>query len=240
MRAPNRRKRGFTLMETVVTVGIVAALAAVVYPQVVKQFDAADPTRLQNDLKSLQTAIESFTVNLSGTSPGDLDDLSNAILVTDSALAEASTLPVFTATQVSQWNGPYVDFSILEAGTTTSETYRETGYAAKIQDTFVCYSVGDTPNQHGVSAGTSATGTVNNNACPSTATGQKYVAIQITGITCSATDANYLALNELFDGASETGPTTNGRVRCKVSGSVSGGTTTVNKDVVHFLAVPLT
>ena len=40
-----RSKRGFTLVETVVTVGIVAALAAVVYPTVVKQFDAADPTR---------------------------------------------------------------------------------------------------------------------------------------------------------------------------------------------------
>lgn len=238
MRAPNRRKRGFTLMETVVTVGIVAALAAVVYPQVVRQFDTADPTRLQNDLKNLQTAIESFTVNLSGTAPGDLEDLANEILATDSALTTATTLPVFGSTQLTQWSGPYVDFSILEGGTT--ETYRETGFAAKIQDTFVCYSVGDSPNQHGVSAATSATTTANNNACPSTATGQKYVALQITGITCSASDANFLAVNELFDGAAETGQTTNGRVRCKTNGATAGGAVTVNKDVMYFLAVPLT
>src|SRR5215210_7519942 len=110
-----RMKRGFTLIETVVTVGIIAAMAAVVIPQVAKQFDAADPTRVQNDLKNLQTAIEAFSVNVR-TVPGDLDDLANQIAITvDSSLSTATTgMPVITATQAGLWNGPYVDFAILE------------------------------------------------------------------------------------------------------------------------------
>ena len=67
-------KRGFTLIETVVTVGIIATMAAVVIPQISKQFDAADPTRLQNDLKNLQSAVETFNVNVK-VMPGDIDDL---------------------------------------------------------------------------------------------------------------------------------------------------------------------
>jgi prepilin-type N-terminal cleavage/methylation domain-containing protein len=71
----SNRKRGFTLVETVVSVGIVAALAAVVYPAVVKQFDSADPTRMAEDLGSLSTAIETFGVNVRPQQPDDIEDL---------------------------------------------------------------------------------------------------------------------------------------------------------------------
>ena len=226
-----QKKRGFTLMETVVTVGIVASLAAVVYPQVVRQFDAADPTRTQNDLKNLQTAIEAFNVNLSGALPGDLDDLANLITTADSSLTTvASGIPVFTSAQVALWNGPYVDFSILEAA---AESNRPSGFGALIQDDFVCYNSLD--NTHGVSAATSATAVADDVACPGN-TGQKFLTIQITGVTCSATDAVFLAINERFDGSSETLPTTNGRVRCEASG---GGTKATDVDVLYFLAVPI-
>lgn len=225
------RRRGFTLIETVVTVGIVASLAAVVYPQVVRQFDAADPTRLQNDLKNLQTAIETFNVNLGGTLPGDLEDLTNQIEITnDSTLTTVVTgIPTFTGTQTPQWQGPYVDFALLESAT---DANRITGFNARMQDSFVCYNSVD--NQHGVSAGTSATTTVDNVGCPNTA-GQKFLAIQMTGITCVATDPTFLALNERFDGVGETTPMANGRVRCQAT----GGTKATNKDVAYFLALPI-
>jgi prepilin-type N-terminal cleavage/methylation domain-containing protein len=127
-----RMKRGFTLIETVVTVGIVAAMAAVVIPQVAKQFDAADPTRVQNDLKNIQTAIETFFVNVK-TMPGDIDDLANLIDGggnTDTSLTVAiSALPIFTSSQDELWNGPYVDQSITQSDPDDEIT---TGYGAKM------------------------------------------------------------------------------------------------------------
>src|SRR5437588_2576445 len=78
MRTGQRKsKRGFTLVETVVTVGIIGALAAVVYPTVVKQFDSADPTRAAEDLGNIRTGIEAFGINVTPHQPLYLTDLAN-------------------------------------------------------------------------------------------------------------------------------------------------------------------
>jgi prepilin-type N-terminal cleavage/methylation domain-containing protein len=224
MRTESRRKKGFTLIETVTTVGIIAVMAAVVIPQVTRQFDSADPTRLQEDLKSLQTAIETFHVNVRGTFPGDLDDLANQITNGDSTLTTGTTLPVFISTaQTNLWQGPYVDFSLVEA---PSDATRPTGYGAKLQDSFVCYNSAD--DTHGTSAGV-ATGALNDAACPANA-GQKFLTIQITGLATAVTDANFVALNDRFDGVGELNPGTSGRVRFGTVGS--------NK-VVYFLSLPM-
>ena len=224
-------KRGFTLVETVVTVGIIGALAAVVYPQVVRQFDTADPARLQNDMKNLQTAIETYHTNVRGTYPGDLEDLANQITIADSSLGTATTLSVFNGTsQTPLWTGPYVDFALVEDGL---DATRPTGFGAKIQDTFVCYNSLD--NTRGVSAGTSATTTVNNNACPAGA-GQRFLAIQLTGLASLVTDANFVALNDRFDGVGEVSPGVNGRVRF---GGSTTGSPALTTNVVYFLTIPL-
>src|SRR5688572_22868194 len=128
-------RRGFSLVETIVSVGIVAAMAAVVVPQVVKQFDASDTTSVQQDLKALQTAIETFTVNHRGVFPGDLDDLANPLDVipsagldgADTSITSSGTIATFTTD--SYWNGPYVDFSVAATGATT----KTSGYGSFIQ-----------------------------------------------------------------------------------------------------------
>src|SRR5688572_14727609 len=103
-------RRGFSLVETIVSVGIVAAMAAVVVPQVVKQFDTSDTTSLQQDLKNLQTAIETFTVNHRGVFPGDLDDLTNPLVTgaltgnVDTSLVSGGTIAAYTSG--SLWEGP--------------------------------------------------------------------------------------------------------------------------------------
>jgi hypothetical protein len=75
-------------------VGIVAALAAVVYPVVAKQYDTADPTRIQQDLSNIAVGIETFNVN-NRALPGDLDDLANQLTNlagnTDSTLTSATS-----------------------------------------------------------------------------------------------------------------------------------------------------
>jgi prepilin-type N-terminal cleavage/methylation domain-containing protein len=226
------KRLGFTLIETVVTVGIIATLAAVVIPQVVRQFDAADPARVQQDLKNLQTGIETFNVNTSAF-PGDLDDLVNEIASdnSDSTLSTlAAALPVFTAEMVTSWKGPYADVSFVHLDSPTAESDLTTGYGAAILDSFVCYNADD--NTHGESAGVSGAGATDDQACAN-AVGQKFLAIQITGLATSETDPNFIALNKLFDDdvAEElsTGRETLGRVRFD-------GTS----DVVFFLASPMT
>src|SRR5688572_17848087 len=127
------RKRGFTLIETVVTVGIVAAMAAVVIPQVAKQFDAADPTRIQNDLKNLQTAIETYGLNVRSL-PTDMDDLANRVTVAapaDSTFSSA-TSAALSGLENTLWNGPYVDQSITTGVTAADSATIPTGYGAKI------------------------------------------------------------------------------------------------------------
>jgi prepilin-type N-terminal cleavage/methylation domain-containing protein len=227
-------RKGFTLIETVVTVGIVAAMAAVVIPQVAKQFDAADPTRVQNDLKNIQTAVEAFSVNVKAL-PGDIDDLANqtALLEDSSLTTSATALPTFSATENGLWKGPYIDVSVVDLQDTDMSI--TTGYGALILDTFVCYNSLD--NQHGISFETRTAGAVaNDNACPNT-TGQKFLALQITGVKCLTTAGSaFLSINELFDGANETSPAANGRVRCTVAGA---GTKAAGVDVVHFLSVPI-
>jgi prepilin-type N-terminal cleavage/methylation domain-containing protein len=228
-----RRRAGFTLIETVVTVGIIATLAAVVIPQVVRQFDAADPARLQNDLKNLQTSIEAFHVNVKAF-PGDLDDLTNAITTSDSTLSTvAAALPVYTSPdQTNGWEGPYVDFSLVHVSSGTSEATHITGYNATLLDSFVCYNTAD--NTHGTSAGVTGAGATDDQACPNNA-GQKYLAIQVTGLANAVTDPSYIALNKLFDDdAAESGAGTRGTAG-RVRFDTNGGT----KNVVYFLTIPM-
>src|SRR5688500_12303463 len=110
------KRRGFTLVETVVTVGIVAAMAAVVYPTVVKQFEVADPTRAAEDLNAIANAIETFGVNVRPHQPKDIEDLVNLI---GAATANDSTAlgAAYTTSDEANWKGPYIGTAILSNAT---------------------------------------------------------------------------------------------------------------------------
>ena len=218
MRTGRVMKRGFTLIETVVTVGIVAAMAAVVIPQVAKQFDVADPTRISNDLKNIQTAVETFSLNVRQM-PSDLDDLANpvteaaAILTApDSSISSAGVSVVFGSGTNALWNGPYLDFALVENST---EITRPTGYGAVIYDDFVCYNA--TQSTFGNASGSPAT--LQGCPAPVVGTDRLFLAARITGLGTDA-DARWLAVNETFDGATEATKATNGRVRFHTVSSV--------------------
>src|SRR5437667_6544193 len=76
-----RARSGFTLIETVVTVGLLAVLAAFVVPTVIRKADSADPVKVANDLNAISTAIQTFSSDLKGIFPGDIQDLTQPILV---------------------------------------------------------------------------------------------------------------------------------------------------------------
>ena len=234
-----RMKRGFTLIETVVTVGIVAAMAAVVIPQVAKQFDAADPTRVQNDLKNLQTAMETYFVN-TRVLPADLDDLANQLNTgaePDSTFGTAITISELGTSTPALWKGPYIDLAIaVDAGT---DQLVPTGFGATIVESFVCYNASN--QEKGISEATGGPA-ADDQACPTVVDGslgeQGFVAVQIIGISCDGTAGSiFMAINELFDGVETSGNApVQGRIRCQLA---SATTKDNDVDVVYFLAVPL-
>src|ERR1044071_2473051 len=112
-RAPNCR-RGFTLIETIVTVGLLAVLAAFVVPSVLRKADSADPVKVANDLNSISTAVPQFVSDVKGAVPGDLEDLTEPLLTNaacnslnpcDSTITHRD---IYTIQQVRLWKGPYL------------------------------------------------------------------------------------------------------------------------------------
>ena len=217
------QKRGFTLVETVVTVGIIAALAAVVYPTVVKQFDSADPARVAEDLGNIRTAQETFGVNVRPELAGDLEDLVNrpaASATLDSTL----TRTAYTVSENAAWNGPYIGISIpaLMAQYDTAVT---TGFGAKIINRTPLYDL--TAATFPVSGDT-----ITDAAAPSSA---EFVAVRIVGLSGAA----FNAVNLLIDGPTENTATKRreqGRFRCpQATGSGLDTDACAN---AYYLSVP--
>jgi prepilin-type N-terminal cleavage/methylation domain-containing protein len=193
-----RGRRGFTLIETVVTVGIVATLAAVVVPQVVKQFDAADPARLAEDLNNIRTGLETFSLNVRPHQPDDIEDLANPIRFTSSPLDSTFLGANYTITDSTAWLGPYISASVA-VDAANDVGIISTGYGATIQNHFALFDEG------GAGGGAEVTTANVANA--------EWVAIRITGLSGAA----FNAVNELIDGATEDDATKRrqqGRLRC--------------------------
>jgi prepilin-type N-terminal cleavage/methylation domain-containing protein len=221
MRSIERRtKRGFSLIETVVTVGIVATLAAVVVPQVVKQFDAADPTRVAEDLASVTTAIETFGVNVKPHQPKDIEDLINALSNTtdpDSTALGAG----FSAADLAAWNGPYLGIAVL-ATAGNADTVTVTGFGTRVMNRLPLYDI------H-----TGTTGGDTLDTSPSTA--GDYVSVRLVNLSGAA----FNAINELIDGTTETSAILrrhSGRFRCPGAATPNDTDACAN---AYFLASPL-
>jgi prepilin-type N-terminal cleavage/methylation domain-containing protein len=215
MRKGSASKRsGFTLVETVVTVGIVAALAAVVYPTVVKQFDSADPTRVAEDLNNLRTGVEMFGVNVRPNQPRDVEDLTNRIrtIDPDSSARGAN----YTTSDSSNWRGPYIGIS-LSAALTGLDTAITTGFGAPILNRLQPFDA-DVAND---------TVTLANIATA------EFIAARILNLSGSA----FNAINLLIDGPTEATAATRragGRFRCP-----AGGTDTQTCASAFYLLDPI-
>jgi len=56
----NRDERGFTLIEVIVVVGIIAILASILIPMVLKEIDESRITKASADIRSITTAVVVF------------------------------------------------------------------------------------------------------------------------------------------------------------------------------------
>ena len=98
----NVRRRGFTLAEVLVTITIVAVLAAVVVPAVLNQVNKGDNAALNGDIQALRTAVSNFTTD-TRRYPDGISDLVGKPLTTEADLLD---LPYGTAA-INAWKGPY-------------------------------------------------------------------------------------------------------------------------------------
>ncbi len=175
---------GFTLIEMIVVLLILGLLAAVVIPVVAERANSADPTRVATDLQNLTTGYNLFHLDLRPRYAGDLEDLATAISTSDQDITNTA----YNAGAVNKWDGPYMDFSIVDGATIG------TGAGGAIQDSLQGYNAsGDVRvNQADIADG-------------------HFIAAVILGIDSD----EFTLVNNLVDGSSEASPTSTGKLRFK-------------------------
>ena len=88
-KAKRRHSRPFTLIEIMIVVVIIAMLAALVGPNIIKSFDKAKVNSTKAQLVNLKNAVQQFYMDLSAY-PNSLQDL----------IANPGN---------DKWNGPYIE-----------------------------------------------------------------------------------------------------------------------------------
>lgn len=124
MRVPRSisRRNGFTLAEVLVTLAIIAVMAAVLLPSLTAQLSKGDTGRLGSDLTGIQSAAQAFVADVRRY-PSALGDLTTAITASSTDL---DGLPI-PSTLLSKWKGPYLNRDVGNTaggviGTTFSKT----------------------------------------------------------------------------------------------------------------------
>jgi prepilin-type N-terminal cleavage/methylation domain-containing protein len=216
-----RRRRGFTLIETVVTVGLIAVMASFIVPTVMRHAGGADPVKLANDLNSVATAVQSFSSDLKGALPGDLEDLISVPL-TNSACSTLnpcdSTIThkaIYSPQQVAEWRGPYFTASV----SSDPAALVRTGYVADISNPLVRFDA-----TSGVPELCPTAGITMSPCAGFIASNPLFVAARVSGLNYQQA----LIVNAIIDGPNEAQPGLEGRFRFPLSGSPA-----------FFLAVPI-
>src|SRR3954468_8226406 len=127
-----RRRDGFTLVETIVTLGLLAVLAAFVIPTVIQKAGAGDPVKVASDLSAIRTGLETFQSDVNGGFPNQLRMLTNQPSTRNHFIDSVTALK---QGHVVAWNGPYLSAAI---DTLPSDSL-STGFTAFIKNFITRY-----------------------------------------------------------------------------------------------------
>jgi prepilin-type N-terminal cleavage/methylation domain-containing protein len=119
----HKSRPGFSLAEILVSLAILAVVAAVVIPSIGGQLRSGDESRIQQDLTNIRAGIEQFLADVRRY-PKSVGQLTNLPTTSHSGLIGG----VFNSGQTGRWRGPYI--------TKDSVTALNTGYDATITSVF--------------------------------------------------------------------------------------------------------
>jgi prepilin-type N-terminal cleavage/methylation domain-containing protein len=211
-----RRRKGFTLMETIVTVGLISVMAAFVVPTVIQKAGAGDPVKVKNDLDAIRTAMEGFANDTKAGYPNQIWQLTSKPSTSNLLIDGVTPL---SSGQVAAWNGPYLGATI---GTASADSLA-TGYTAYIRNMIQRYDLDDNVGE--VTGGTAG--------ATFSATKTLFAAIRINGLN----KAQAAVLNKSIDGGDDLdqadGSNTTGRFRWDKP-AASAITVTA-----YYLAIPI-
>lgn len=107
----NRARIGFTLAEVLVTIAIIAIIAAAVVPAVTSQIAKGDETTVTSAVNTMRTSITTFVSDVRAF-PSRLSQLTTVpVAANDTALDGTA----YSAAQVARWKGPYSTTSTFAA-----------------------------------------------------------------------------------------------------------------------------
>lgn len=211
-----RRRAGFTLVETIVTVGLIAVIAAFVIPTVIQKAGSGDPVKVQNDLNTVRTAIETFATDVKNGFPHQISVLTSRPTAGVDRFIDSSA---FVANQVAVWNGPYLGATVSSALLDSIPT-GYTGYIMNYLDRYD--AIANTPEH-------AANGSVNTAYVK---TNTVFASVRVNGLTPNQAKSINILIDGSADANQSDGSNTTGRFR--FSAPVSGVV------VAYYLASPVT